>query len=104
MNRSGRPILSVDIPSGLSDEGRPRGIAVRATWTLTLGAPKVGLVLPEAGDYVGEIEVVDIGIPPQMFRTRIFWVTAEGIRSFFPRRPRTAHKGSFGHLLLVGGS
>src|SRR5258708_22318094 len=60
------PILAIDVPSGLNaDSGEPHGAAIRATVTLTLGAPKRGLTLAKAWPYVGRLEVEpDIGLVP----------------------------------------
>src|SRR5262249_13668574 len=68
-NESARPILAVDLPSGLDpDTGRPLATAIRATCTLTLALPKTGLLAPESRPYVGELVVADIGIPPAAYR------------------------------------
>ena len=65
LNGSGAPILAIDIPSGLdADTGRPHGIAVRATVTGTMVAPKVGFFRGDGAVYAGEVRVVDIGVPP----------------------------------------
>jgi len=64
INRSGRPILALDLPSGLdADTGRPLGIAVRADATATFVGPKLGFDRPGAADYTGEVVVIDIGVP-----------------------------------------
>ncbi len=64
LNRSGRPILSLDLPSGLdADTGQPQGDAVRATATATFVAPKKGFAQPAAAPYLGEVVVVPIGVP-----------------------------------------
>jgi NAD(P)H-hydrate epimerase len=64
LNRSGRPILALDLPSGLdADSGRPLGEAVRARATATFVAPKLGFSAPGARDYTGEVAVIDIGVP-----------------------------------------
>jgi hydroxyethylthiazole kinase-like uncharacterized protein yjeF len=63
------PVVAVDIPSGLdANTGRPLGIAVEATATVTMGLPKVGFQAPEAKKYVGELIVADIGFPPDLLR------------------------------------
>jgi len=63
------PIVAVDIPSGLdADTGRPLGIAVEATATVTMGLPKVGFKAPEARRYVGELIIADIGFPPDLLQ------------------------------------
>ncbi len=106
INHSKKFVLSLDIPSGLSaDTGRPLGVAVRANVTATMGLPKLGLVL--ATDGVGDLEVVDIGIPEEAIRglgVKRHWITASDLRPFFGPRKKDSHKGSYGNLLLVGGS
>jgi len=67
MNRSGCPVYSVDIPSGLnSDTGEISGSAVKASKTLALGLPKKGFYLANGPDCVGDVRVLDIGIPPRL--------------------------------------
>jgi NAD(P)H-hydrate epimerase len=67
MNASRRPIVAVDIPSGLDgDSGRPRRIAVRARVTVTMGWPKIGFRAREAKQYVGRLVVADIGYPREL--------------------------------------
>src|SRR5262249_55945958 len=57
-------ILAVDIPSGLdADTGRPLGVAVRARHTATVAAPKKGFAEPGAGEWLGQVHVVDMGAP-----------------------------------------
>ena len=67
-NGYGAPILSLDVPSGIdSTTGRVAEPAIRATATLTLALPKVGLRSPTASERVGELYVADIGVPPELF-------------------------------------
>lgn len=67
INGSQRPVVSIDIPSGLdANTGKVHGIAVKATKTVTLALPKRGLFEGEGPRYAGEIEVVDIGIPREL--------------------------------------
>ncbi len=103
-------VVAIDLPSGLdADTGQVNGAAVLADLTVTIGLPKTGLMAPAALDYVGCIEVVDIGIPPAFVeqagpdpaRELIY---SSDLRGLFPRRPRAAHKGRFGHVLLIGGA
>jgi NAD(P)H-hydrate epimerase len=64
LNRSRKPILALDLPSGLdADTGRPLGVAVRAEATATFVAPKLGFDAPEAAAHTGEVAVIDIGVP-----------------------------------------
>ena len=101
-------ILSIDVPSGLdSDTGAVRGAAVRADVTVTMGQPKIGLLRGAALDHVGALEVADIGFPPSFvaeIATAVELLTAAEARAVLPRRRREAHKGDFGHLLIVAGS
>jgi NAD(P)H-hydrate epimerase len=64
INCSGKPILSLDIPSGLdADTGAPLGVAVCARATATFVAPKLGFASPGAAKYTGQVAVIDIGLP-----------------------------------------
>jgi hydroxyethylthiazole kinase-like uncharacterized protein yjeF len=102
------PIVSVDMPSGLSsDGGEVTWETVRAALTVTFAAPKYGHVLAPACDRVGELVVADIGIPAAILTetgTRLWLLEAsDAARAYGPRQP-DAHKGTFGHLLIVAGS
>jgi NAD(P)H-hydrate epimerase len=74
VNSSGRPVLAVDIPSGLDcDTGKPLGPAIRATHTATFVALKKGFLNPEAAAWIGEVHILDIGAPKTLvdeYRTR----------------------------------
>jgi len=105
---SDRPIVSIDIPSGVdATSGHAERPSIRAELTITLGISKIGLALEPGRTHAGEIEVVDIGIPPdvlsgsapQMLVADLGWA-----RSLLPPRPLDAHKGSMGRVLVVGGS
>lgn len=64
INRSGKPVLALDLPSGLdADSGQPPGIAVRAAITAAFVAPKVGFQAPGAADFTGAVHVIPIGLP-----------------------------------------
>lgn len=107
INASGRPVVALDIPSGLpADGGAPAGEAIRARATLTFAGLKRGLVMPPGAAYAGTVRVVDIGVPAaEVARgAGVFLVEADDIRAHFPPRPRDAHKGSYGHLLILAGS
>ena len=67
VNASGRPVLAVDLPSGLDcDTGEPLGPTIRATHTATFVAPKVGFQNPIARSWLGEVHVLDIGAPKKL--------------------------------------
>ena len=108
VNACGAPVLAVDIASGLSaDTGRPLGTAVRATVTATFGLPKVGQVVYPGVDYTGLLAVVDIGIPPAALEAvgpRTSLLETREVGALLPPRARDAHKGTFGHVLVVAGS
>ncbi|HJT19636.1 MAG TPA: NAD(P)H-hydrate dehydratase [Nitrospira sp.] len=108
MNESGRPIMAVDIPSGIhADDGRALGIAVRASLTVTFGLPKLGLYLRAGIDHAGMIAIIDIGIPASYvdaIDSHIVLLTDEAVRQTFPERCLSAHKGTFGHAGIIAGS
>lgn len=108
INTSGRPVLAVDIPSGLcSDTGRCLGTAVRSSATVTFIAVKQGLLTGEAPDYCGELHFADLEVPAAVYErvepaSRRLCLEEELHR--LPAISATAHKGSFGHALVVGGN
>lgn len=109
LNEAGVPIVSIDMPSGLSaDTCDLIGDAIDATVTVTLGAPKLPLVLPPAESRSGEVVVADIGIPADVFDQlegpHIELLTREQMRALIPARAVDAHKGDFGRVVVVAGS
>jgi ADP-dependent NAD(P)H-hydrate dehydratase / NAD(P)H-hydrate epimerase len=106
VNKSKISVLAVDVPSGLNaDTGEHFGAAIEATITLTIGAPKIGLLAPEAWPFVGRLEVAaDVGLIPCPHKTELNWTQPEDLKNFPPRRAVAGHKGSFGHLAIVAGS
>ena len=106
INESRRPILAIDTPSGLNaDTGKPEGAAIQATITLTLAAPKRGLLAASALPFVGRLEVErEIGLIPSATESDQYWTCAEDFDGYPPPRALNSHKGSFGHLLLIAGS
>ena len=108
INASKRPVVAIDIPSGLSaDTGRIPGPAVDADLTVTFGLPKIAHYTFPAAELVGDLRVVDIGIPPRFVeKAGILTHVPEELDVFllFPPRPLNVHKGRYGHLLGVAGS
>ena len=103
------PVVAVDLPSGLSaDRTDPIGEAVEADVTVTLAAPKVALLLPPAESWAGDLVIADIGIPASVIDDvpggRLDLLTPEEVGLLIPPRPDDAHKGDFGHVLVVAGS
>ena len=106
INASGR-VVALDVPSGISADGdAPAGLAVRALLTLTFAGVKRGLVAGPGAALAGHVEVVPIGIPPEEVLRGVttFLLEADDIAPHFPPRPRDAHKGTYGHLLIVAGA
>ena len=108
VNRSGIPVLAVDVPSGLNaDTGDPAspGVAIEAAVTLTIGAPKTGLLAHNAWPFVGRLEVADdVGLIPCPHTSGLNWTLADDFQNFPPRRSVAGHKGTFGHLGIIAGS
>ncbi len=107
INESRRPVVSIDVPSGLDADTGRGDPAVRATVTVTLGLPKRGLVVAPGVGRVGRLIVAPISMPPALLEgtaVRGTWVEAGEAAAAFPERPRAAHKGDFGHLLVVAGA
>ncbi len=109
LNMLQKPIVAIDIPSGLdADTGKPLGAAIRASLTITFGLPKIGHLIPPGLDYVGELKVIDIGIPKRLVEEEkipTYLLEKEEIQRWLsiPRNPDT-HKGDYGHLLVIAGS
>ena len=104
------PIVAVDTPSGLSsDSGQILGSAIKADITATYGYAKIGQVLPSGQSLIGDLHVVDIGIPPQVLeRVKVDKAAVDRLDhpalSKCLQRTTDSHKGNFGHLCIVGGS
>ena len=99
-------VVAVDIPSGMpSDSGDSPGEVARANYTVTFTAPKPAHVLAPNCDRIGELIVTPIGSPPELFRdAQLSIIDPEMFRPLLRPRPRAGHKGTFGHVLVVGGS
>ena len=109
VNAARRPVVAVDLPSGLSaDTGACIGASVDARVTVTLGAPKVPLVVSPAAERAGEMVVADIGIPSRVVDElggpRVELLTGGVVRAWLPVRARDAHKGDHGRIVVVAGS
>jgi len=109
INASGIPVVAIDLPSGLSaDTSEPIGHSIEAGLTVTLGAPKLPLVLPAAETRAGDIVIADIGIPNEVFDSiggpHVELLTRTAMRGIISPRAADSHKGDFGHVLVVAGS
>jgi hydroxyethylthiazole kinase-like uncharacterized protein yjeF len=99
-------IVAVDCPTGLDcDTGELDPATLPADLTVTFAHPKVGLLRFPGGEAVGGIVVADIGIQPELADDVLLeMATPEQIRTWLPKRLRSAHKGTFGRALIVAGS
>ena len=108
INRSRKPVFSVDVPSGLnSDTGQPCGVCIKSQVTATFAYAKTGHVLFPGALYTGKLEIIDIGIPPHIAKAvnpRQYLLTPDAVHSAYNPRQPDAHKGATGHLLVVSGS
>ena len=108
INRTDVPVISVDIPSGISsDDGRIMGEAVKADATVTFGLPKIGHYLHPGAEYTGRLFVEDIGFPRELINSdRIMTevVVRQDTALLVPERPAYSHKGIYGHVLILAGS
>ena len=107
MNDSSAPVLALDVPSGIhSDTGRELGGAVRAAVTVSFIGLKQGLFTREGRECGGEIVYRDLGVPEQVFtkvEASARRMTYEDCLGLIGPRRGDAHKGRFGHVLVVGG-
>ena len=107
INASGRPVVAIDVPSGLSsDTGAVLGTAVRAHLTVTFIGLKAGLFTADGGDCAGEIVFADLRVPVAAYaeiEPVARRIAGEALRGVIRPRRRNAHKGEFGHVLVVGG-
>lgn len=103
LNACARPVLALDVPSGLdADRGTCPGAAVRAAVTVCFIAAKRGLYTGLAPDHVGQLELESLHLPAELWETQS--PDAALLRSeVLPVRGRSAHKGDNGHVLVVGG-
>lgn len=107
INLSAAPVLAIDIPSGLcADSGQELGSAVKATVTITFIGMKIGLLLAAGKTQVGKLFFAELQVPPSIrsqVPVALQHVTAYAVYAQLPARTRDAHKGHFGHVLIIGG-
>lgn len=108
VNVAGKEVVAIDVPSGLdADTGKLEGPCIKATHTITLALPKIGLLLFPGASYAGKVTVEDIGIPSCLLKNnkiKTNMVTREIVKSLLPFRATYSHKGSFGKVLILAGS
>jgi NAD(P)H-hydrate epimerase len=109
VNGCAKPVVSIDLPSGVSsDTHMVAGPVMRATLTVTLGAPKIPLILPPAEHFAGNLIIADIGIPhaviDELDGPWLELLTKEGMRALIEPRASDSHKGDYGRVLVIAGS
>ena len=105
IERSGRPVVALDIPSGVDGStGEVEGAAVHAVCTIAFHGAKVGLLVSPGRHHAGELVVADIGIPPALVEPTAVELAAEDVLDMIPARPAGATKYTAGSVLVVGGS
>jgi len=103
INLSQKTVLAIDIPSGLNaNTGTVQGVAIKADLTVTFIGLKAGLFTNQAVDYTGKIIFNDLQIPQIIFQEIPPFVKRLELKKFLPRQ-KSSHKGTFGHVLIVGG-
>lgn len=105
--RSGKPVLAIDMPSGLNaDTGNIMDAAVKAHATVTFVGLKRGLFTSHGPELAGEIFFDALGVPSEIYvkvPATTIRITDDEVKDKLPPRPKNSHKGSFGHVLIVGG-
>ncbi|MBF0589809.1 MAG: NAD(P)H-hydrate dehydratase [Magnetococcales bacterium] len=106
VNQWSIPVMAVDIPSGVNaDNGQALGAAIKADWTVTFAAEKIGHRMHPGAALCGEVHCVPIGIPSDYIEQTNHKVSRNLPDDLaLPERSSTAHKGTFGHLMAVAGS
>lgn len=109
INNSHSFILAVDMPSGLFSDKTPgkEAAVIKANFTLSFQSPKLVFFLPETMDYVGDLQVLDIGLDREYLSkltSEIFLVGKQEAVSLYIPRKKNSHKGDYGKVLIVGGS
>lgn len=107
-NRSGYPILAVDIPSGLNGStGAVETVAIQAMYTVTMGLPKIGFFIGKGWDQIGQLTTIDFGLPVEILKEvrpeAYLFDDAEGWK-LLPKIQRSRHKYQRGYLLALAGS
>lgn len=106
INESGKKIICVDVPSGLSMSTKTI-FAVQATETVTMQIPKLALYLPDNESFTRNVHLVDIGLSEKAINdteTPFYFVTKHEIKDSLKPLKKFTHKGTQGHSLIIGGS
>jgi hydroxyethylthiazole kinase-like uncharacterized protein yjeF len=109
LNQAQAHVVAIDLPSGLfADAPQPSNSAVvQAQHTVSFGLPKLAFLLPQNAGFVGEWQVMDIGLSADFIANTVtpwHYTNAAAVAGQLPPRPKFSHKGTFGHALLLAGS
>ena len=108
INEAGRPVVAIDLPSGLAaDTGIAEGACIQATYTVTMGLPKRGNLIHPGGGLTGQLEVADIGFPLSVIdaqNIQINWTQPSEVARLLPSRPTHSHKGTYGRVFVAAAS
>jgi NAD(P)H-hydrate epimerase len=111
INSSEAVVFAIDVPSGLvcdaTTQTTPRHLVVHADYTLTFSPPKLALFFPENDPFVGEWELIDIGLSPDFIgsaKVNNFMLVESEVAPILRKRNKFSHKGTFGHALIIAGS
>jgi NAD(P)H-hydrate epimerase len=108
INSAGTTVISIDVPSGMSlDRSSSSNTIIQATSTLTFQTLKLCLLSSENSQFFGDVEVIDIGLHQdylQSVETNLYLTNLEDAKELYRPRSAFAHKGNFGHALIIGGA
>lgn len=108
INKSARPVLSIDIPSGVSGEtGKVLGCCIKAERTVTFCLPKIGLAIHPGCEYTGRLTVADMGIPGEAVEqtgSAVNIIDAGFVSGVIPKRVENSSKGDYGKVFILTGS
>lgn len=109
LNSRGKPIISVDIPSGFKAEGpvSKHDVTIKSHLTISFQRPKINFLLPESALCINKFEVVNIGLNETFIQTQntpYVWLTADYVASHIKERKAFSNKGTYGHALIIAGA
>jgi hydroxyethylthiazole kinase-like uncharacterized protein yjeF len=109
INASGAFVLAIDMPSGLMADAAVADMEsiIKASYTISFQVPKMAFYLPGTAPFVGDLQILDIGLDPEFLKDAPAAAELIGkaeARALYTPRQRFTHKGTYGHALIIGGS
>lgn len=109
INASGAFVLAVDMPSGLMADAavEDKESVIKASYTITFQVPKMAFYMPDTAAFVGDLQIIDIALDPeflQKVRGTAELIAKPEAKALYKPRQRFTHKGTYGHVLIIGGS